>query len=261
MQFYIHRNGQKLGPYAPEEVRSMLIAGTLQSTDLAWHEGAVDWAPLTSFPSIVGPTPPGTAIPPNVYAQPHTGAQPTQTSGLAISSLVLGILSFFTLFLTAIPAIICGHVSLSQIKKSGGRISGRGLAIGGLATAYFACFFGGIAVLAGIALPVFSAVNDRGRATKCMSQAKQIAIACKLYAMDHKGNYPASLDELVPDYLTDRNLFVCPMTQDKTAMGYEYFGGKDSDPADKILLESKATTRSHKRVIITSDGSGSLKRE
>ena len=47
-----------------------------------------------------------------------------------------------------------------------------------------------IAVLASIALPVFSSVQERGAQTKDLSNAKQIALACKLYAADNEGKYP-----------------------------------------------------------------------
>src|SRR3954470_335628 len=47
-----------------------------------------------------------------------------------------------------------------------------------------------IALLAGIALPVFTQVQERGAQTKDLSNAKQIALACKLYAADNDGKYP-----------------------------------------------------------------------
>jgi prepilin-type N-terminal cleavage/methylation domain-containing protein len=47
-----------------------------------------------------------------------------------------------------------------------------------------------IAVLASIALPVFSSVQERGAQTKDLSNAKQIGLACKLYAADNDGKYP-----------------------------------------------------------------------
>ena len=47
-----------------------------------------------------------------------------------------------------------------------------------------------IAVLAGIALPVYSTVQERGAQTKDLSNAKQIALACKLYAGDNDGKFP-----------------------------------------------------------------------
>src|SRR3954462_12169931 len=47
-----------------------------------------------------------------------------------------------------------------------------------------------IAVLAGIALPVYTTVQERGAQTKDLSNAKQLALACKLYATDNDGKFP-----------------------------------------------------------------------
>jgi len=88
-----------------------------------------------------------------------------------------------------------------------------------------------IAILAGIALPVFGEVKVRGDQTKALSNAKQIGTACKIYATDNNGLYPhlsnyvgdgtstpkeavagdssnVILRNLIPDYLPDRNIFV-----------------------------------------------------
>ena len=70
-------------------------------------------------------------VPPDV--KPAT----SNNSGMAVASLVLGILSVVCCGLLAgIPAIICGHMALSQIKKSGGTIGGNGMAIAGLVMGY-----------------------------------------------------------------------------------------------------------------------------
>ncbi|MEY2488387.1 MAG: hypothetical protein QOC70_329 [Verrucomicrobiota bacterium] len=61
MEFLIHHNGREIGPYSESEVRSRLISGAVALSDLAWHEGAPDWAPLSSFPqftSVSRQTPP-----------------------------------------------------------------------------------------------------------------------------------------------------------------------------------------------------------
>ena len=88
-----------------------------------------------------------------------------------------------------------------------------------------------IAILAGIALPVFGEVKVRGDQTKALSNAKQIGTACKIFSVDYSGVYPhftdypvgsaatpteaktgddsnAVLGTLVPDYLPDKNIFV-----------------------------------------------------
>jgi peptidyl-prolyl cis-trans isomerase B (cyclophilin B) len=66
-------------------------------------------------------TPPPAAAP---YAAAPTGPK---TNTLAIVSLVLA-------FFISLGAVICGHIALSQIKKTGE--NGRGLAIAGLILGY-----------------------------------------------------------------------------------------------------------------------------
>ncbi|HJT80656.1 MAG TPA: type II secretion system protein [Chthoniobacterales bacterium] len=47
-----------------------------------------------------------------------------------------------------------------------------------------------IAVLAGIALPAYNGVKERGDQTKDLSNAKQIALALRQFAIDNNGSYP-----------------------------------------------------------------------
>jgi len=54
-----------------------------------------------------------------------------------------------------------------------------------------------IAILASIALPAFTSVQQKGKQTKALSNGKQIALAMRLYASDHDGTYPS--------YLVDAN--------------------------------------------------------
>jgi membrane protein YdbS with pleckstrin-like domain len=71
MEFLIHHNGREIGPYSEAEVRGRLTSGAIHPSDLAWHEGAPDWAPLSSFPQFAGasrPTPP--PLPPGALTQP-----------------------------------------------------------------------------------------------------------------------------------------------------------------------------------------------
>jgi type II secretory pathway pseudopilin PulG len=75
-----------------------------------------------------------------------------KTSGLAIASLIFGILFLF--FPLPILAIVFGHVSLSQIKKSAGRLGGRGMAIVGLVLGYLGiAIIPLILIIAAIAIP------------------------------------------------------------------------------------------------------------
>jgi type IV pilus assembly protein PilA len=72
-----------------------------------------------------------------VVGAPGPGYAPTgqeTTSGKAIASLVMGILVFIPF--SAVAAIILGHLALSEIKKSAGRLKGQGLATAGLILGY-----------------------------------------------------------------------------------------------------------------------------
>ena len=71
-----------------------------------------------------------TAVTPQPTAVPQPGSfQPVvavKTSGMAIASLVLGILGISLL------AIIFGIIAISQINKSNGLLTGKGMAIAGI---------------------------------------------------------------------------------------------------------------------------------
>lgn len=71
MDFLIHHDGREIGPYSESEVRSRLISGAIVSSDLAWHEGAPDWAPLSSFPQFA--TRPRPTTPPPIPASARSG--------------------------------------------------------------------------------------------------------------------------------------------------------------------------------------------
>ncbi len=50
MEYYITRDGQQYGPYSEDQVRQYLADGSLTYEDLAWHEGAKEWASFSTFP-------------------------------------------------------------------------------------------------------------------------------------------------------------------------------------------------------------------
>ena len=61
----------------------------------------------------------------------------TETNIWAIVSLISGILAWLGLFgLGGIAAVIAGHVGKDQIRKSGGQMSGDGIATAGLILGY-----------------------------------------------------------------------------------------------------------------------------
>ena len=94
------------------------------------------------------------------------------TAPAAIWSLVLAVLSFFCGWLfTAIPAVICGHVALSKIRKSGGALRGKRIATAGLILGYLALVLG----VMGIPLLVSMIQSDRERLHRLSIEKQEIA--------------------------------------------------------------------------------------
>jgi hypothetical protein len=82
---------------------------------------------------------------------------PQVTNGLAIASLVLGIVWVY--WIGSILAVVLGHVALSQVKRDP-RQTGRGMAIAGLVLGYL-----GIAVLVLVIIAVVAAARSAEMST------------------------------------------------------------------------------------------------
>lgn len=110
----------------------------------------------TSMDATVAPPPPPPLSPtPSVSPAAPVAAATQQTDGKATASLILGILSL-TMFwiLAGIPAIILGHMSRSDIRKSMGRLKGEGMALVGLIMGYISvAMLPVVLIIAAIAIP------------------------------------------------------------------------------------------------------------
>ncbi len=174
MGIFIQHNGQQTGPFTYQEIQAGISNGLYQKSDLVWYEGAAGWMPLSQLPvNTTAPQFPLGTIP--------------QTSGLAITSMVLGICSFLCGGLTAIPAIICGHIAHSKIKKSQGQQTGVGFAIAGFITGYLGIFalIVMIAMLAGLTAPMVIRQRKKADQTEAVSNARQIGLALMEFEADY----------------------------------------------------------------------------
>lgn len=116
-----------------------------------------------------------------------------RTSGKAIASLVLGLLSPLLCLFTGIPALILGILGLSEINRSGGRVKGQGMAItgtvlGGLATVMTPT----MGILIALLLPAVQAARSVARQTDSMNNMKQIGVAMHNYHEVH-GCFPPAI--------------------------------------------------------------------
>jgi Domain of unknown function (DUF4190)/Domain of unknown function (DUF1707) len=107
-------------------------------------------AQTADLPPAQRPWPGPLAHPGYQAVQPHP-ARPEPTNGLAVASLVCGLLQVFTLGLTAVPAVILGHMGRNQIRRTGERGDGMataGLVLGWLGIAFFVLLVVGVAAMA-----------------------------------------------------------------------------------------------------------------
>jgi uncharacterized membrane protein len=103
---------------------------------------------------------PAGALPPAAWPMPaYQPPPPGGTNSLAIASMVLGVAEFFTGGLTAIPAVICGHVARRQMKQTAQR--GDGMATSGLVLGYMAIIFWSV-LLVGIMVGAAISITKTG---------------------------------------------------------------------------------------------------
>jgi type IV pilus assembly protein PilA len=125
---------------------------------------------------------------PGVYSGMPPGN--TETSGKAIGSLVCGILFFF--LPAAIAAVVLGHLSLSEIRQSAGRLAGRGMAIAGLVLGYLGLSFIPILIIAAIAIPNLLRAKMAANEASAVGSLRTINTGCATYATEHK-SFPSAL--------------------------------------------------------------------
>ena len=79
---------------------------------------------------------------PAVVPAPAVEVARPQLAGAAAGSVILGLLSLFCLFFTAIPAIVLGHRARHEIRQSQGKLTGQYIALVGLTLGYLGIVWG-----------------------------------------------------------------------------------------------------------------------
>jgi type IV pilus assembly protein PilA len=131
-------------------------------------------------------------VPPS---SPEAYAEPQKPSGKALASLICGI--FFFVLPSAIAAVILGHISLSEIRKSAGRLAGRGNAVTGLVLGYLGvAAIPIILILAAVAIPNILRARIVADEASAIGALRTINEAEVKYASSYKNGFTPSLDAL-----------------------------------------------------------------
>lgn len=111
------------------------------------------------------------------------------TSGKAIASLLLGLLSLLCNLVAGIPALILAILALRDIGSSRGRLSGRGLAIGGIVSACVCTLLSFVLLLLALLLPAVQKVREAAARAQSMNNFRQMVLAMHNYQSVH-GRFP-----------------------------------------------------------------------
>jgi predicted Zn finger-like uncharacterized protein/prepilin-type processing-associated H-X9-DG protein len=155
--------------------------------------------------------------PPPAYGQYGGMMYPppaARTSGLAIASLILGILSFCVPVLGSLAAVGTGIGGLVGTRDR--RAGGRGLAVAGLALGLFTLVIETPLMLA-VIIPAANKGIEAANRVQCEANLKGLGAGLMSYAETHEGKYPAELDDVLQVASPPEvSMFKCP-SDDKTA--------------------------------------------
>jgi predicted Zn finger-like uncharacterized protein/prepilin-type processing-associated H-X9-DG protein len=168
------------------------------------------------FPQPPGAYPPPAGGPPIPYGgyQTQPGG-PTQSNGLAVTSLITGILGF-CIPLSGIVAIITGIIALTKTRDP--RVGGKGMAIAGISIGGLSLLM--IPLMIAMLLPNLNRAREQANRIKCASNMKQIGLEVAMYSNNDPGHaFPPDLKTLADIQNLSPGVFVCPSSNDTPASG------------------------------------------
>jgi len=221
--------------------------------------------PPVATSSVIPPPPTSGSVPP-----PPGTAQ--ENDGKAVASLILGILSltFFWIF-AGIPAIVLGHLSRSQIKKSMGRLKGEGMALAGLIMGYLSVAMLPFAlIIAAIAIPNLLRSRMAANEASSVGSLRTINTANVTYAGTYEGGFAPSLNALGGSNCTHPTKDNACLISDQLASGqrsgyrftYTADAANSNGVIEKYFIEAEPISKgSSGQSTFCSDETGVIRRE
>jgi hypothetical protein len=187
-------DGREYGPVDVEQIRSWINEGRANAQTQVRRVDEEGRKPLTEFPELavllqqpVRNIPPLPATPPPA-TMPSRIRVSKQVQDLAVVSLILGILSLVCLLLTAIPAVICGHVARRRAKADPERVGGQGLALAGMIIGYMGIALSLVVPL--VLLPGITMTKQARSVERCRRNLEVIGLGFRQWALDNDEQFP-----------------------------------------------------------------------
>ena len=190
-------DNKEYGPVTADQLRAWVAEGRVTAATQVQEVGQPGWKPLGEVAALQS----GEAGRPG-------GLPPSPRRGLAVTSLVLGILSVIgCALITALPAILCGHIAFARARRNPPQSGGRGLAMAGFILGYASLAM--LPILAGLLLPALAKAKANAQRIACVNNMKQLGLAARIWSNDHDGKFPPDLASMSAGLVSPRVL-ICP---------------------------------------------------
>jgi len=234
---------KQYGPVTEEQLRQWILDGRLNAQSQVKAESDAEWRPLSAFPEFAATLAAKSAASGTPPPSPSTAPPlPAQTSGLAVTSLVLGILGLFTCGVTALFGLILGIMAMVKAKPPGrGAAGGSGIALAGVIVS--AIFLLMIPFFAAMLLPALAAATQKAQTINCVVNEKQLTLAVRMYSNNNKDQFPPAAiwcDAIKADVGSEK-FFKCVAANSSRRCDYAFnakLGGMETGKAapDTVMI-------------------------
>jgi prepilin-type processing-associated H-X9-DG protein len=221
---------KQYGSVTEEQLRQWIGEGRVNAQTRVQVEGATEWKSLPEIPEFAAAFT-GSAPPPLSQAM---SAAPSKTSGLAVTSLILGILGVFTCGITALFGLVLGIIAMVKVKNSGGKLKGSGLALAGTIVSGIFLFM--LPIFAAMMLPALASAKQKAQEINCINNEKQLALAIRIYSGDNKDKFPpaATWCDAIKTYAGTERVFKCPAADASSRCDYAFNTKLDGMDESKV---------------------------
>jgi hypothetical protein len=213
----IGEDQKEYGLVTGEQLRQWILEGRIGAQTKVQIEGTAEWKLLTEVPELEealrNRVPPLPATPSSV---------PSKTSGLAVTSLVLGVMGVFTCGLTALFGLVLGIIAMVKVSNSRSALRGGGIALAGVIVSGIFLFM--IPIYAAMLLPALAAAKQKAEAINCVNNEKQLILAMRVYSAVHTNQLPpaATWCDAIKDSVGSEKTFKCFAANSSSRCDYAF---------------------------------------